>query len=90
MKTVDVLKQARQNIVEYGWIQGQYRTDEGYCALGAIEDVPVGDQTRLGAIGALLNQVPVTFGGVAIYNDAEGRTKEDILGLFDRAIEAES
>jgi hypothetical protein len=94
MTTAAYLREARQRI-ERGWCQGTWaRTGDGapthsqderanqWCALGALS-----------CVGALLNgdnflhmALPAGWKLVGDFNDAPGRTKEDILALYDRAI----
>src|SRR4051794_6393966 len=39
MKLSKALKKAKNLLLEEGWIQGLHRTDEGYCAIGALAEV---------------------------------------------------
>jgi hypothetical protein len=104
MKTAnEVLTLARSLLVDVGWTQGSFgRTATGmavcyshpraiaYCALGALyaadEKTKCLPNVRLQAETALRNQCPHTK--LVIYNDNAARTKEDIIALYDKAIEA--
>lgn len=99
--TVAVLTMAREVLVTNGWCQGQYQSAAGeVCALGALSHAAwildphhgSGDheEETIGAIYALDAALPADFphkGMIARYNDTEGRTLQEILDLFDRAIE---
>lgn len=91
MKTVlKVFERAVAAIEKYGWVQGMLGTEEvGFCAIGAMDyatpsaliwsinsDAVVKLQTMLGR-------------SVAEWNDAPGRTKEEVLVVFRKAIENE-
>lgn len=96
-----VLHHARA-LVERGWTQGsEARNADGdkvpaasreacqWCALGAV--LAVIDQrggSFTPAFDALSAQIPdpAHCGAVWLYNDDQGRTKDEILALYDRAI----
>jgi hypothetical protein len=84
------------------WIQGatNRESDGAVCAMGALfaaqnrarasgcaarGSAVVEAAERLEAAATMLAGEPMT---VPLYNDAEGRTKGDIIRLFERAIEA--
>lgn len=77
-------KAAGDYIREHGWIQGEYFS--GYlegacCALGACRKGCDRDHDETPLARAFINEV----GGPAhIWNDAPGRTKEEVLEVFDR------
>jgi hypothetical protein len=97
MTTTTVLKKAKALIQKYGWIQKSNGDQKhGFCASGAISNVINGcDCEKNGcngnkpciyvrtenALSRAMKYKPIT-----IYNDAPGRTKEQVLGRFDRAI----
>ena len=64
-----------------GAVNRAARTQFGVCGLQAMTAV----DALATALGAL---VADTSGGVAAYNDAPERTHEEILELFDKAIDA--
>jgi hypothetical protein len=97
--TILYLKHARSRI-EQGWCQGDYACDRwgeqigatssgatGFCVLGAVqatgEDFPLDQRGLVETILEVVaeNHDPVSF------NDHPDRTKEEVLGLFDQAIE---
>jgi hypothetical protein len=101
--TTQVLQEARA-LVEQGWTQGPYHAVvdgmDCYCALGAIYTV-VGlpclshrANAHRGAQGALdWAAKRVSHGKTAsaiVYNEQPGRTKEQVLHLFDVALEIAS
>jgi hypothetical protein len=63
--------------IEEGWCQGAVRKRGAVCAMGAISD-------NVEALVVLYR----AFGGPGIprWNDMPGRSKEDVLALYDRAI----
>lgn len=91
----DTLVEARSLIQDVGWTQGTYATYAegnkviGYCALGALSATHAGPEIRHDAIMRLSKQT-VQYNGsdIVSYNDAEGRTKEEVLAVFDQAIES--
>lgn len=98
MKASEYLAAAR-NEIENGWVQGTIRNNEGVCALGAIDNVArqqqpatLDDYTRITQAGSgaakALEMLAKEFGTTSIpdYNDRMGRTKEDVLNWFDKAI----
>jgi hypothetical protein len=98
---LDVLREARRLLAEVGWTQGAmgrdangtrlYLWDEGeptpvcYCLAGAISVASGGPRTTAyrDARRALLGFLRY---GLAVWNDAPSRTREDVLALLDRVI----
>jgi hypothetical protein len=64
--------------IEEGWCQGSMRTREGVCAIGAISYNPKAIEVLYRAFGED-RYIPK-------WNDAPGRSKEEVLALYDRAI----
>ena len=100
MKTSEVLRAARAKIVQ-GWTQGAFARDaEGrstpwqgdeavcWCAMGAIGCVgPDHDDIAESVLIALQRAIgPTGYTAISHFNDADGRTKDDVLAAFDRAI----
>lgn len=91
MNTSEVLKQARQVIVDKGWCQGFAEESDGrVCMIGALDKIARMEETiyekaRL----ALLFAIPrvQAADSVSGWNDVKGRTKEEVLAVFDRAIQ---
>lgn len=103
-KTVkEIFVRARRMIlVDDGWCQGSFeRLDGACCAVGALRRATFGD-TAIGnarkqasdlysrAIHTAHLQMAQMgeFGRIVSWNDAQGRTKQQVLGLFRRAIGA--
>lgn len=91
-----ILTDARA-LVKRGWIQNEfYRLVDGvpcYCAVGAMDDASMGHLhgDSWGAITALRKALPTSCRwGVTNFNDAPETTQDDVLALFDRAIESVS
>lgn len=97
MNAVEILEQAKIKIIDFGWVQGAfYREGEGFCAIGAMSRTISGNYEEYSAMDSLNNDSYAkavecmtysTGGNIIGYNDLEGRTKEEILAAFDRAIE---
>lgn len=97
----ELLEDAKQLIIKKGWTQLYYaRNAEGYpveamdesaasfCIVGALERASLyayrGSDLR-GARKAI--HLVVSRGAIADYNDEPGRTKDEIVALFDAAKE---
>lgn len=85
MPEVVVKLMAGRERIAKGWCQGAFLLDipdslggPRYCTVGAVEN----DNHAFACLKAAL---PAP-GFVTGYNDAKGRTKAEILALFDRAI----
>lgn len=100
MSVVKTLKRARALIVKRGWRQGPGGRLGGPCcaddALGCV--APPGPK-RWDAAAALDAALPLLLprpvptlwlrARVMVWNDQDGRTKKDVLALYDKAIAAE-
>jgi hypothetical protein len=64
--------------IEEGWCQGAMRTREGVCAVGAISYNPKAVEVLYRAFGGRSS--------IPRWNDTPGRSREDVLALYDRAI----
>jgi hypothetical protein len=93
----EVLVAARWMIDNVGWCQKNYRivndnhVPVSFCALGAIEEVVVNSPDLIfGAKSLLREQLGVKdanpYSYVPSWNDQAGRTKEEVLELYDLAI----
>ena len=85
--TVEVLRAARAKI-EKGWVQYTYEHEAdgapiAWCAAGAISRQHLSVNESAGAYLLLRRVCGET---VSAWNDAPGRTKEEVLAAFDRAI----
>ncbi len=95
-ETAEVLRKARA-LVEEGWTQGAMSRDaRGYksltstaapvcfCAIGAIQEAdPKSCLAAATALGRIVG------GSIIDFNDAPGRTQQEVIAAFDRAIAAE-
>jgi hypothetical protein len=81
------------------WIKNEFEAEGCYCALGAVSMVLTGDADYdknwyIGSTDkvalALAAQLPDRFAYVSDFNDDPATTHNDVLQLFDRAIEAAS
>lgn len=87
--------------IESGWVQGSYRARRKFrffgplvstsdpakathfCAFGALIAAEPDQNLRLDALAYLHKHVP----DIIAFNDAKGRTKDEVLAVFDRAIQ---
>lgn len=78
---------------EHDWCQGDFSKDDpatgrrSWCILGGLAVSGVDYSTTLDALWRASSRGE--YASLASWNDAEGRTKDDILALIDRAIELE-
>lgn len=93
-KVADMLDDAADNLERNGWTQGALQEHDGRrCAMGALGAVRcTGNEASLIAIGAmsyLAIEVGATYDlpdvAIAEWNDAEGRTEQDVLDAMRRA-----
>jgi hypothetical protein len=95
----EVLIAARDILVNKGWHQGSYgkkmdgeNSDDlgdascvAYCPIGAIFAVEAAYVVQRQAEDLLRKETPKN--SIVAFNDRGGRTKEEVLELFDQAIE---
>lgn len=75
-----VLREARELLVRDGWCQGEYRAGNGrLCLVGAVFSATPYPASALGRLEAIQS-------GALGWNDAPGRTVDEVLALLDRAI----
>lgn len=93
MTTVEVLRGARALLAVHGWCQEEFLNAAGcYCAAGALNDAAGstaqwsnGDsRDARDALKAALGEF-----SVLAWNDVPGRTVDEVLAAFDRAIATE-
>lgn len=86
-KVVRVLTKARDYIIRYGWIKGDYGSfKRGFCAAGAIEKARGKDTVaEVFARRALEDTLP-NRRNIVSYNDASRRTKAQVIKKFNEAI----
>lgn len=80
------LRQGKQRILKYGWVQQIYGDKAcGYCVLGALDCTSSTDETA--SVFARANNIDLNeFTPIVDWNDHPSRTKRGVLGAFDRAI----
>jgi hypothetical protein len=95
MTTHEALVEARNLIERDGWCQWAAADGRGaHCMGGALGRVTQGDpnctftETELAAFRALGEATGTKDYGIPGWNDKPGRTKEEVLAAFDRAIQA--
>lgn len=96
MTPSEILRQGKANIIGRGWCQGDelaiHGPPDGPCCAATAMNVAGGcDHWRQidDAIELLKDAVGVNRRvGIATWNDAPGRTVEEVLAAYDRAIEA--
>lgn len=82
----EALANGRNSISEHGWQQGRLKDDEGrFCLVGGMvrsggKNVPI---AALSLISKVVG-VPVEY--LDDWNDAPGRTKEEVLAAYDKAL----
>jgi hypothetical protein len=84
MKTSAILVEARQYLIDHGWIQGRlYAASGAVCALGAtFFACPTNPYQRETAQDCL----SMICKDIGRWNDEPGRTIENVLALFDEAV----
>lgn len=101
LKTSELLRKAADEIRRRGWYQGDYGSDVSnfstcaVCSMGAVRAVlsPTGDAwggtrtySRLKAERAACTLVELAVGEILPnWNDAPGRTVEEVLDVFEKA-----
>lgn len=92
------LRVARAWLAKYGWCQHDFMNDRReVCAFGAIRITlvwfrvtsPADTQRATAVYDALARVSGETWFDLAKWNDTPGRTFDEVLNLFDRAIERE-
>lgn len=107
MTTVELLREARRLIVDYGWTQGCSARNldrkpvavsdpaaVAFCATGAIERAVYADSASF-IKELVLHALAHGMGGnysedyvrsIVDFNDALGRTADQVVAVYDRAI----
>ncbi|RJQ09405.1 MAG: hypothetical protein C4558_06295 [Dehalococcoidia bacterium] len=87
MTTAEFLRAAKARLEEDGWTQGEFGVDRSpHCVVGALVRVrdALGD-VQIGAPEAFLARA-VGRHSIIAWNDAPGRTVEEVYAAFDKAI----
>ena len=101
MNTVEILKGAKELLVTKGWTQRTFaRNDKGipvhigmkhtatcFCGVGALLHTAEAVDTLYYPAWAALDRAAGEH--FPNFNDAEGRTLDEVLAVFDKAIAAE-
>jgi hypothetical protein len=86
------IQAARRKLLEHGWIQGTVGDSDGAtCAMGAISYVAIKAHPSVSAFariafGSSFNHPNDAYGAIADWNDAPGRTFDEVIALFDRVL----
>jgi len=89
MTVAETLNAAADYLEQHGWCQGQmFGPDDSVCAVGAIAEVTRADTDYDHYSEALEVAMSYVGGGpVSQWNDAPGRTKEDVIAMLRAAAE---
>ena len=88
------LRAARAYLVEHGWCQNESMNDKGQVCIDGAMQYSIGDTcsdvtgARYAATADSVYHALNYVGGYINWNDQEGRTQDEVLALFDRAIAA--
>ena len=83
-------KAAADYIREHGWCQGRRSHNGAVCAKEAMERVCIFQHPELGPMTKGLVGLAIAFEEntpdktIVGFNDAQGRTKEEVLAIYDR------
>lgn len=84
--TLTSLKAAREALVEYGWIQGDYgNKDTGFCAVGALLHAR-NSHGWMADADELRQDLGGAYFSVVEFNDNPLTDKVAVLDLYDRTI----
>jgi hypothetical protein len=95
MSVAQVLTEARK-LISQGWTQGEYKRVvdgvECWCISGAIHQAASYDKPSVLKFAALFRSLRADdfYLSLIEWNDAPGRTQEDVPALIDRAIAKEA
>lgn len=89
-QVANILIKARKHLIKNGWCQHNLYKGNKCCAYGAINKVTKNYKSNIKAIESL-DQIAEKMGYLwaSDFNDTFGRTKQQVLGLFTRAINQE-
>jgi hypothetical protein len=92
-KVSELLTAAKAEIQKNGWCQGQYTDNKGqHCILGAtMSQILDNNSVYWDAVKALQGSLGTSgtsgFNDVVVWNDDPSRTVDEVIALFDKAIE---
>lgn len=93
-KAALVLSKAADLIEEKGWIKGAYKAENGYCALGAMQDAigqlkGVGEASMTPACDILIKELNIStktrWSFIPSWNDHKSRRKSHVVNALRRA-----
>ena len=83
----DALRAARALIAKPGtWIQGRFRNSCGFCSVGALLEAPAAGANEWLRRAVNLHTNDRYGGSIIDWNDDPKRTHEEVLTVFDTAI----
>jgi hypothetical protein len=86
MTAGEVLAKAADLIEARGWIQQEFETPHGVCALGAMQRITYGFEIRMECEDRARLALETEIGeAITIWNDAPGRTKEEVVTALRNA-----
>lgn len=92
MKLSEILRAGKQRIETLGWVQGDEAVFQEHsikcCAATAMCAVEWSYQQAGAACRFFERTNGIEIGGIADWNDAPERSKEDVLAAYDKAIAA--
>lgn len=78
-------RKAAEYIRERGWCRYEFIAPDGRCCMVAAIDKATGKWWGSGLYQAAIDETGTKTGGLGSgYNDRPGRTKEEVLAVFDR------
>ena len=84
-KTGKLLLAAADLLQAEGWVQGSMRRYGGRCVVGAISDAGCPRATAQQLNRAYNRALALAGTNLPFWNDAPGRTKEEVINLLRRA-----
>lgn len=86
----DIIFESISLIENYGWTQGDFESDDGYCIMGAAlraraifqEIFPEAPQTVDEAAAEALQKIRAVTDSLVKFNDTPGRKKEEVLNAL--------
>lgn len=82
------LREARALIVA-GWVQGVYSNKAGcYCIQGALSKAGIEERVYRLQVGKRTHGPKLATANLIRWNDADGRTKEEVIACLDNSIAA--
>jgi hypothetical protein len=94
LTSTDITHEAIRLIETYGWVQRQYECEDGFCLVGAMQKsllihldlYPDARNEVIEAFHDAMNRIYNITPVPARFNDANGRTREEVLGVLRDSI----